>query len=338
VSWREELTKDPWAYDFYWILGRHEALHPDKPRIGDSTTRRDEYIDLGQEPYLAFPAANIASYDPGTATTKARMRSRFLGMLGPMGPLPITTTEEALRWFRRHEDAFVRFLDIFNNRFLQLFYRAQADARPAGHMRQPATDRFRDYVGSTIGIGTESWRDLDTMPDYRKLAYAGLLGPRIVSASRIEHLISGLLNIRAEVEEFIGSYLPVAPEEQTRVGQAHAGLGTGAMAGQKILTVDTTFRLSLYVASLREYENFLPGGHWADQLVDALSNAVGFEYDWEVELVLPREFAKPAELGSFGRLGWTTWVPGPGPEDDDEDEYVRTRFSPISDGAAQILN
>lgn len=338
MTWADELEKRPYAHDFFWVLGRHEALHPDKPRIGDSETRDDEYLDLGQVPYLDFAASNLYSYEPATPVHKARLLVKFLGMLGPMGPMPVTTTEEALHWFnnKRDDGSFARFLDIFNNRFLQLFFRAHADARPAGHMRIPDQDRFRDYVGSVIGIGTEDWRDLDTMPDYEKLAYAGLLGPRIVSASRIEDLISGLFGIKAEVEEFVGSLLPVAEDEQSRMGMANAGLGTSAMAGSQVLSVDTKFRLSLFVSNLVEYENFLPGGWWANRLVDALSNAVGFEYEWEVELVLPREKTKPSQLGGFGRLGWTTWVPDDAA--DPEEEYVRTRFSPIAADAETMLN
>lgn len=342
MTWRDDLAAEPFRHDFFWTIARFEALNPSKPKVGHSVIRRDEYLDLGQVPFLNFPASNIATFDPGTAGTRPRIRVKFLGLMGPMGPLPLTTTEEAYRWYRNSRqlnggDAFTRFCDIFNNRFLQMFYRAHADPRPAQQMRQPLKDRFRDYVGSVIGIGTQDWRNLDTMPDYQKLAYAGLLAPRGVSASRIVHLISGIFGIEAEVEEFVGTYLDVDPEDQTRLGAAHAELGRGAMAGSRVLTVDTRFRLSLHVKNLREYENFLPGGHWADRLIDALSNAVGFEYDWEVELVLPRESIEASQLGGFGRLGWTTWVPDAFVTEDTPD-HVRTRFSPIRDEGGSMLH
>ncbi|MEM7188360.1 MAG: type VI secretion system baseplate subunit TssG [Pseudomonadota bacterium] len=334
-AWKQRLAEEPWHHDYFWAVGQVEALHIGKPRIGDSASRRDEYLDLGQVPFMEFAASNVATFDPGSAHVKPRLRVKFLGLLGPMGPLPLSSTDEALQWYNRREDAFVRFLDIFNNRFLQLFYRAHADVRPAYHVRRPLMDRFRDYVGSTVGIGNQTWRDMDTLPDFTKLAYAGLLGPRGVSASRIKNLIAGVFGIQAEVEEFVGTYLPVAPEEQTQIGAANAGLGTGAMCGTRVLTVDTRFRLSLHVASLAEYERFLPGGRWANRLVDALSNAVGFEYDWEVELVLPETEVQPTKLGTFGRLGLTTWVRDPSPEE--SAGYVRTRFSPIDDETGRML-
>jgi type VI secretion system protein ImpH len=35
---------------------------------------------------------------------------------------------------------------------------------------------------------------------------------------------------------------------------------------------------------------------------------VGYEYVWEVELVILREEAPPARLGGEERLGWSSWM------------------------------
>ena len=111
MSWEQGIATEPWRYDMLAVLRRAEALNPEKPRLGDTGARRDEYLDLGQEPYLSFPASNVAKYAPATKEHKSRMLVKFLGMLGPMGPLPLSTTEEAYRWNLHHEDAFCRFLD-----------------------------------------------------------------------------------------------------------------------------------------------------------------------------------------------------------------------------------
>jgi type VI secretion system protein ImpH len=335
IGWRQMLAEAPWAHDFFRALNMHEALADGRPRLGDSATRREEYLDLGQVPFLDFPASAVASYEPKTERDKARLRVKFLGMLGPMGPLPAATTEEALRWFSRRDDAFVRFLDIFNNRFLQLFFRAHSDARPASHRLRPGDDRFRDYVGSAMGVGGPSWRDLDSLPDLQKVAFAGLLGVRATSASRIEHLVAGIFGIGTQVDQFVGAYLPVPEAEQTRLGTAHALLGDGAVAGRRVLSVDTKFRLRLFPATLAAYERFLPNGAWARRLSDTITNAIGFEFEWDVELVLPDDQPRPAELGAYGRLGWTSWMRKRGQHR--EGEFVRTRFSPIGDDAVTML-
>lgn len=328
MSWEQEITAEPWRFDFFAALRRAEALHPDQPRLGDSAALRDEYLDLAQEPHLSFPAANIARYVPATKEHRARLTARFLGMLGPMGPLPLATTDEARLWYMRHDDAFARFLDIFNGRFLQLFYRAFADARPAEQHVRPNDDRFMDYVGSVIGIGGGPWRGLDSMPDLEKLRFAGLLGARSISAPRIEGLVSGTFGVRAAVEQFVGLALELGPDEVTRLGQANARLGSGCMLGSRVISVDHKFRLQIVTADLPTYEAFLPGGRWCRRLVDTLLNVVGYEYEWDVELLLPEPLAPPAKLGSYGQLGWTGWMHKP--EKADAQRYLRARFSPTA--------
>jgi type VI secretion system protein ImpH len=186
-----------------------------------------------------------------------------------------------------------------------------------------------------MGIGGATWRDLDSLPDLQKVAFAGLLGSRAIGASRIEHLVAGVFGIAAQVEEFVGSYLPVAEAEQTRLGTAHARLGDGAMVGRRVLSVDTKFRLRLFPTTLETYERFLPNGAWARRLADVIANAVGLEFDWDVELVLPDDQPHPAQLGAYGRLGWTSWMRKRGVHQ--EGEFVRTRFSPTGNDAGTIM-
>ncbi|MEM7424200.1 MAG: type VI secretion system baseplate subunit TssG, partial [Pseudomonadota bacterium] len=309
-------------------LMRLEALNADKPRLGDSSGRREEYVDLGQVPHLDFPASNVARFDPSTPVGKPLLRVKFLGMLGPMGPLPSATTDEALGWYAKRDEAFVRFLDIFNNRFLQLFYRAFADANTAPQALRPDDDRFREYVGSVIGIGTPDWHNLDEMPDYQKLAFAGLLAKRNIGAAQIEYLMMGVCGVRAEVEEFIGSTLPVDPDEQTALGMARATLGATAMIGSKVFSVETKFRLRLFPETLETYTKFLPDGPSCRRMVDAMINAIGYEYEWDVELVLPYAEVQSTRLGSYGQLGWTSWMRK---VKVGETTTVRTRFQPLSD-------
>jgi type VI secretion system protein ImpH len=307
VTFRAELENEPWRFDFFTVLRRLERSFPEKPRIGDAASRREEFVALGQDPFLDFPASNLAKVDRD-AQGRIRIFAKFLGLTGPQGALPIATTDEAYGWLLARDDAFPRFLDIVNHRFLQLFFRAWADSRPVAHHDRPSQDRFRDYLGSMVGIGTAPYRDLDSVPDPGKLAYAGLLGPQTKSASRLRDFIAGIFGVEAEIDEFVGSYLAFDENERTLLGQRGSALGVDMMIGGSVFSVQDKIRLRIYVKDLRQYESFLPSGARSTQLADAVYFYIGDQLDWDVELALPAGKVEPMKLGTAGRLGWTSWM------------------------------
>src|SRR3954447_5834088 len=186
MSFFQEIAEEPYRFDFFSVMGRLERLHPDKPRIADSGARDEELVILGQDPFVEFPASNLARFDRDTHQ-RMRVLCRFLGMLGPQGALPLHNTVEAKQWSDARDDSFARFLDLFNHRFLQLFLRAWADARPVAQHDRPDTDRFAGFVAGAIGIGTRPFRDRDSVSDQAKFSLAGLMAPAVKSASRIEN-------------------------------------------------------------------------------------------------------------------------------------------------------
>ncbi|TBW36602.1 type VI secretion system baseplate subunit TssG [Siculibacillus lacustris] len=324
MTWLEGLRAEPWRHDFFTTLRRLERSRPEQPRIGHAATRREDYAKLGQNPFFEFPASNLEqATDLGDG--RWRILVKFLGLLGPQGALPLTTNEEAKVWLDARDDSFVRFLDLFNHRPLQLFYRAWADSRPIAQHERPAEDRFAAYIGSTIGLGTAIYRDLDTVPDAQKLAHAGLAGPAAKSAVRLEQLFLGVLGLRAEVEEFVGSRLPVEPEDRTRIGGANAGLGSDVMLGATFFSVSDKIRIRLHVADLAEYEKVLPVGALAEPIADLVYFYLGDLLEWEVEPALPAREIRPMRLGRAGRIGWTSWL-APKVSPDDTSERIDARF------------
>ncbi len=66
-----------------------------------------------------------------------------------------------------------------------------------------------------IGIGTPAFRVADSLPDFAKLQFAGLLAPRVKSASRLRSLLAGLLGAKVEIDEFVGVWLTLDGGERT---------------------------------------------------------------------------------------------------------------------------
>ncbi|MGF9759342.1 type VI secretion system baseplate subunit TssG [Microvirga sp. 0TCS3.31] len=307
MSYLADLEAEPWRFDFFMVLRGLERSFPEHPRIGNSATLRDEYLLLGEDPYLDFPASTLSRVEP-TAQNRIRMFVKFLGLLGPQGPLPLATTEEAYSWTQQRDDAFPRFLDIFNHRFLQLFFRAWADARPVSQHDRPDSDRFKNYLGSFLGIGADPYQQLDSVPDASKLAFAGIASSQTKSASRLQYLLAGLFNVDVTVDQFVGSWLLIEPDDRSCLGRRHCKLGAETLLGASTFSVQDKFRIRILAKDLKTYSQFLPTGDRCEALADMVFLYIGQQLDWDLELAIPANAAKPMQLGRFGQLGYTSWL------------------------------
>jgi type VI secretion system protein ImpH len=306
VTYREELQNDPWGTDFFSALRQLERSAASKPRIGDSAVISEDVVNLGQDPFVEFPASNVTKFeDPAGQVPK--LFSRFLGFFGPQGALPLNTTVDAYLWSNGRDPSFARFTDIFSNRFLQLFFRAWADAQPIAHHDRPADDRFADYVGSFAGIGVASLKGRDSLDDIAKLPFAGLVNADVKSASRLRQLVRGIFHVDVDIEERVGSWLTFEPSDRLLLG-ADAALGLGTYLGDRVYSINEKICILIRARDLRHYRQFLPTGELSDQLTDLIFFHIGHRFEFDVRLSLPARYAPATQLGQSGELGWTAWI------------------------------
>ena len=180
-----------------------------------------------------------------------------------------------------------------------------------------------------IGVGTPLFRDADSLSDFAKMEYAGLLAPRVKSASRLRALLSGLFGARVEIDEFVGAWLTLDADERSRLGARHSRLGSDCVLGASMFSVSDKFRVRVFVRDFAQYQRFLPGSDCAREIADAVFLYVGEEYDWDMELAIPAGEITPVRLGKGAKLGWTSWM---APNWSKTDETIRrdARFHVVS--------
>jgi type VI secretion system protein ImpH len=307
MTFLRNLESEPWRFDYFTVLRHLERTFADRPRIGDSAARRDDFVQLGQDPFMEFPASNLARVVQSD-DKPLKVFVKYLGLLGPQGALPLATTEEAYHYVLSQDDAFPRFLDVFNHRFIQLFFRAWADSRPIVQHDRPDADRFVAYIGSAIGVGSKPYQNLDSVPDAAKLGFAGLIAAQARCASRLAGAVCGLFNVKAEVDEFVGSRLMIEASELSILGGRYVRLGVDTLLGRAVFSVQDKIRLRIFTKNLAQYSRFLPTGDLCEPLADLVFFYNGEQLDWDVELAIPSGAAEPIRVGKFGQLGWTTWM------------------------------
>ena len=359
----ERIQKHPGGHDLLAVLrmlegqtapGRSEpgvkpkkAEEPAPPRIGKSRRMMEDIVRFGQDPSSEFATSTIerATRDGDGGLV---LLERFLGMLGPQGALPSAYTDEAIMRGLTGDDSFPRFLDIFNNRFVQLFYRAWADARPIVQHDRPDDDRFLAYLGSAIGIGSPIYRDLDRIDDRLKLLYAGLMSPKTKSAARLKALITGVFDVKVEIDQCVGTWLHLDKDDQLKLGGFGPGgagkLGADTIVGSKVYSVSDKIRIRIFTRNLEEYRKFLPPTRvkpnpWTEKLFDLIDFYLGLEIEYEIELALPKRCASAVRMDATNSatLGHIGWLKPPAsvagdeaePEAEEEDMLTDTRFRPV---------
>ncbi len=295
--------------EIFGLLQDLEREAPGKPPIGKALRASDDVVRFGHAPHLEF-AGVTAEQDakPAGPGTPEFLRVYFMGLLGPMGPMPLQMSELAI-YERRYakERPYGAFLDVLANRMIQLFYRAWADSEPTSAAGRPGADLFRHYVSVLGGEADASPHEEIDRIQLALLGHAGHTGGRR-SPAAIADAATAILGVEAEIDEFVGVWRALDPGDATRLGPGGFGLGKGATAGMAVYTVQDTCLVRLKFADLKGFESHLPGTPGFTMVSRVLSALVPAHLDWRIEYELPRHEVPRARMGGGARLGWTGWM------------------------------
>ncbi len=305
IDYLRSIAPNARRYGFFALLRRLEARAKDLPRFGRSRLPSQNIADLAQEPSLEFPSATVNAIEPA-AGGRRRIRGSFLGLTGPMGPLPTHLTEYAF-YERRSPTGqpFGRFLDLLTDRMLQFFYRAWADTQPAAQADRPGDDRFAGYLAALSGT-------LDAPGEagaFRPLHYAGAFASRR-SAATLQDALSHLLLKPVRLQEFVVRWRDVDPAERTRLGRGAQfnQLGVDTLLGGRVCVAEDTFRVMVQADGIDDYVQLLPGHPRHEAARQAVAALKPSHLDWELELQLDERQAPGACLDGRSPLGLASWL------------------------------
>jgi type VI secretion system protein ImpH len=263
------------------------------------------------------------------------LTTTFIGLVGPCGVLPTVYTEALVGPQGRRRAAAVDFFNLFHHRIASLFYRAwekydlpsqwEKARRPDG---VPDEDAFQEALFHLMGLGPEPLRGRMAVPDDSLPFYSGVLAQQHRSAVMLERLLVDYFGRPARVVSFVGRWLRLRPEEQTRLGRRGVfnRLGVDAVAGRRVWDVQSKFRVRVGPLSRADFEALLPGGPASAPLLDLVRFYDRGELDFDVQLVLRKEEV-PQCLVSKGaeaaRLGRSTWLKRREFDRDADDAIVR---------------
>ena len=319
-----EISTDAPRFGFFQAvrllaLSAPETDAPSKP----SSLRFGAPLSLG------FPASEILNARtrlPGGVNeevddTKRRAALRlevgFMGMTGPSGALPVAYTETLIERRNFHRDTAAHgFLDMFTHRAVSLFYGAWRKHR--FHVAYEAGDRegFTRNVLDLVGAGLKSMQPAmqqkNGVPDMLLSHFAGLLSQRPVSAANLAAVLRGYLGVEVRVEQFVGQWVIVPDDEQSRLGTGNCALGETAFAGERLWDRQNKISVRIGPVDSERFADFLPGLPGATAVARLVQFCVGQTLACDVSLVLRKDCVPSPILaesdGAHLRLGYNTWL------------------------------
>ena len=273
-------------------------------------------------PGLVYPSADVVEVrQQGEGVPELTVG--LMGLTGPSGVLPRYYSEVVTQTLRSRSTALRDFVDLLAHRFVAFFARAGSKYRPArtaeiaGQNRDGREDPVRQMLLALTGYATPFLTDRLAAGEVPLLHYAGLFALRPRSAERLEAMVSDWLGMPVEVIEFAGAWLPLPPDQRTRLSAAGQWCQLGLDASAGVRAWDPQARVILRVGPLDlcGFQRLLPDRLALHRLVSLVRAYVGYELGFAINPVLAARDVPMLRLEAAAdpppRLGWNSWVPGP---------------------------
>ncbi|PYS62680.1 MAG: type VI secretion system baseplate subunit TssG [Acidobacteria bacterium] len=153
-------------------------------------------------------------------------------------------------------------------------------------------------------------RDRLSFRDQGLLFYSGLIAQRPHSAIAMGAIVGDYFGAPANVVQFPGEWLKLE-DNVTSLGSANSQLGMSTIAGDRVWSDQSKFRLRIGPMSLKKFNSFLPVGSAYKPLTEMVRLLAGLEFEYDVQLALMRDEVPFSVSGSDpngARLGWTSWL------------------------------
>lgn len=272
---------------------------------------------------LAAPTQEVMSVTlPGSAGP-GRLVTSVLGLTGPSGEMPRWYTELLNQTERQKSHALADFVGMLAQPALSAFADAGAKYRLHYSAEHAQATGEAEPIGTAVlalaGYDAGTSRHLPFPADLLR-HYAGFFSSYPRSASRLGAMLSDFLGRPVAVEEFVGTWLAIPPDQRTRLPRgrqagAFCTLGVDAVIGLRSWDQQGRFILRVGPLSRPDFEALLPDQPGLIALIHLCRAYVGADVDFAVNPELDAREIPPFRLAGGGaqgtppRLGWTTWLP-----------------------------
>ncbi|EKY1944271.1 type VI secretion system baseplate subunit TssG [Cronobacter turicensis] len=304
-AWCQSDT--PWKSGFISTLRAIAARTPDQPPVGHAALPSQESFRIGQRAHMAFAPREIAqlSWRDG----KVNLHIFGPGVWGAQGAMPLHFTELTYSRMENHDYALADFVDLFHHRALSHFYRAWFIAQDTATLDRTDDEKFAFYVGSLAGLDLQEIAH-SCLPAHARLTSCAHLVREPRNPEGLLGALQDYFQVPVQIKEFVGHWIQLDRPDQTHLGNGDTAilLGKSAILGETVLDRQHKFQLIIGPLTLEQYLRFSPWGQDLPVLKEWVRNFIGFEYAWEVQLLLKAQEVPCTSLDGAHQLGYASWL------------------------------
>jgi type VI secretion system protein ImpH len=323
-----DLIKEPQKFDFVQALRLLELINATSNRSAAITIIRDpgEINHKIQARFVSdyrmkFPIAAITKTDPLNDNIMQFTISGF-GYVGAVGVLPYSFSYLVSLTQSNKNHGLKSFLDIFQNRSVQLFFQAGSKYRITisyDRGKFGDIDKFKRTLESFIGFSFKNIKNKLSIPDENLLYYSGFFSSSRRTIYALETILSDELGLNIHVIPFSGRWIKLDVDDQTSLSNNDLNkhyncLSKDAVLGERVWSVQNCFRVLVGPIHEERIYPLLPNGSDDIKIRDIVETYCGKEYEYEVQLQVEAKSVPFARLGvgddaiNQCRLGQTSWV------------------------------
>ena len=238
--------------------------------------------------------------------------TNYGGIDGISGPLPLWLNELLAQESFISDDEKTPlgdFINIFSHRFTLLLYKAWLKNKAFLLFHPQGKDVLSHILLSLVGQLNLDEKKQTSDEKIHLLSYIGSLGHRPRSGTAllgmIRHYFQG---IPINIKMFMKRLIDVPSTNQARIGKRLHG---NIILGLKMTDISGAFRLIIGPVARKDYEKFLPGQSYYNELVNLVNIFISDLLEWDIELRLLAEDTPELKIGKkyLAKLGQNTWLP-----------------------------
>lgn len=309
------------SYDFASsVRFLRQLCNEQRDQRGEKTVEPSQYerafgsIRFRSTLHFSHPSRALARVDLQTVGASAFFQPvlwvNFIGLAGIQGPLALAYSERILRNYRQKDAAAATFLDIFNHRFVQLFYNTQQWI-PGYAVLPPHQSPLGGLIQSLGGIPPQT--ELDSDERRFVLTFKTLFWKKVRSKAGLQQILSFFLGVKVSIHEWEGGFGSFPVDEISKIGSTKGQaltLGRDVFLGQRTWFPHRGISIYIETPTHEIFESFNPHtqGRSYRRLLRLVQAYLPQHLEVRLFLGLSADYSAGLRLGSPERLGFNAWL------------------------------